>query len=104
MEYIFEHTIGTETEIARAANIEEKTVVSFFTLSQGFRRDGQVAEQSAIFQKLDTDKSGGLNLPEVKSWESGAFHVADAMQHFFEVADEEPLLGLIRSYRNPRKS
>lgn len=57
--------------------------------------DGVDGEHLAIsefedkdFAKLDKDGDGSLSVDELKYWESGAFHLQDAMHKLFEVADE----------------
>jgi len=44
-------------------------------------------EENADFARLDLDQDGALNMEELKAWESGRFHVVEAMKKMFELAD-----------------
>jgi calcium-binding protein CML len=44
-------------------------------------------EENADFARLDFDQDGGLNMEELKAWESGQFHIVEAMKKMFELAD-----------------
>lgn len=46
-------------------------------------------EELSDFGKLDTDGDGFLNLDELKTWDSGRFHTAEAMTKMFEIADKD---------------
>lgn len=46
------------------------------------------SEQEA-FRKLDADSSGKLDVYELKAWESGRFHIEEAMKSLFELADQD---------------
>jgi len=46
-------------------------------------------EEAADFARLDKDGSGSLSIEELKTWEGGSFHLEDAMQKFFDVADKD---------------
>jgi len=51
--------------------------------------EGASEAQDDDFKSLDKDRSGGLNVEELKDWESGAHHVKVAMEHLFNVADSD---------------
>jgi len=66
------------------------------TLQEFWEGDALEGEEMTItederedFQKLDTDRSGRLDLPELKMWESGRFHTEEAMKTLFELADRD---------------
>jgi len=40
------------------------------------------------FAKLDLDQDGKLTVKEILTWESGAYHMDDAMKQFFHIADD----------------
>jgi len=44
-------------------------------------------EEREVFSKLDKDRSGTLNLDELKAWESGSFQAAEAMTDLFTGCD-----------------
>lgn len=46
-------------------------------------------EEEVDFAKLDKDGSGSLSIEELKMWEGGTFHLADAMHKFFNIADKD---------------
>jgi Ca2+-binding EF-hand superfamily protein len=46
-------------------------------------------EDRDVFKKLDTDSSKTLNAEELKAWESGSFHTAEAMTQLIEGADAD---------------
>lgn len=46
-------------------------------------------EDKAVFEQLDTDKSGTLSLEELKAWESGSFQAQEAVRKLFEHADKD---------------
>lgn len=46
-------------------------------------------EQKEEFAAADKDKSGTLNLEEIKHWEQGGVHLDSAMKQLFEVADSD---------------
>lgn len=50
--------------------------------------EGETVEDDE-FKKLDKDGSGALDLEEVKVYESGLLHTAEALQKFFEAADKD---------------
>lgn len=45
------------------------------------------ADERAEFDKLDADRSGALDVKELKHWESGRYHIELAMQKLFDIAD-----------------
>jgi len=52
--------------------------------------DGQLThEENEDFAKLDTNGDGGLDVMELRHWESGRFHTEDAMKKLFEHADKD---------------
>jgi Ca2+-binding EF-hand superfamily protein len=46
-------------------------------------------EDKAVFEQLDTDKSGTLSLAELKAWESGSWQAQEAVRKLFEHADKD---------------
>jgi len=46
-------------------------------------------EETADFEKLDTDRNGKLDLNELTAWESGRFHTEEALKKLFELADKD---------------
>jgi len=46
-------------------------------------------EEEADFARLDRDQDGALSTDELLHWESGEFHVTEAMRELFEVADSD---------------
>jgi len=48
-----------------------------------------LAVQAADFEKLDLDANGKISLAEYKQFESGHFHMSDAMKHLIETADQD---------------
>jgi len=46
-------------------------------------------EEMKDFETLDKDKSGTLNLDELKAWESGIFHTESAMMKLLEHCDKD---------------
>lgn len=46
-------------------------------------------EETADFNKLDTNGDGKLDLQELKVWESGRFHTEEAMKKLFELSDKD---------------
>eukprot|EP00929_Paragymnodinium_shiwhaense_P030414 TRINITY_DN17244_c0_g1_i1.p2 TRINITY_DN17244_c0_g1~~TRINITY_DN17244_c0_g1_i1.p2 ORF type:complete len:285 (-),score=109.35 TRINITY_DN17244_c0_g1_i1:122-976(-) len=52
--------------------------------------DGELTEEEhQDFKALDLDGDGFLNIAETHSWESGKFHVEDAMKKMFEASDRD---------------
>jgi Ca2+-binding EF-hand superfamily protein len=46
-------------------------------------------EHQADFEKVDTDKSGKLDIKELLEWEGGTFHTKHAMDELFKIADDD---------------
>jgi len=60
----------------------------FWEITQAEGDEAEISEEeNADFSRLDLDHDGALNTEEMKAWESGRFHVEEAMKKMFEMAD-----------------
>merc|ERR1712137_520448 len=62
-------------------------------LDEDLNHSGTQVESSKtgkdIFNKLDKDGDGLLDMDELMEWESGQFHLKDSLQELFDLADKD---------------
>merc|ERR1719189_1193572 len=64
------------------------TQKEFWEITEAEGDEAEISEEeNADFSRLDLDHDGALNMEELKAWESGRFHVEEAMKKMFEISD-----------------
>jgi len=95
-------------ELVAVANMQEKDKdgngeLSFDELFEAEHEEAQSVPGDdsehwiKTFEGLDKDRSGGLNLAEMKHWESGEYDASQIINHVFEVADKDKDLHITSS-------
>jgi len=81
--------VVAETMRSKDANGDGKlSQKEFWELTEAEGDEAEISdEENADFSRLDLDQDGALNMDELKSWESGRFHIEEAMKKMFEIAD-----------------
>ncbi|CAK0869209.1 unnamed protein product [Prorocentrum cordatum] len=64
------------------------SAMEFWEIDPADGDDGEMLEdEQRDFAKLDSNGDGLISAEEMRHWESGAFHVEDAMQKLFDLSD-----------------
>merc|ERR1712032_27263 len=64
--------------------------MEFWEIDPADGDDGEMLEGGQRdFAKLDSDGNGFLSAEELRVWESGRFHLEEAMKSLFEMADSD---------------
>jgi len=66
------------------------SALEFWEIDPAEGDDGEMLEdEQHDFAKLDSSGDGFISAEEMRHWESGKFHVEDAMQKLFEISDAD---------------
>jgi len=75
-------------DISTMAELSQKDLDGDGVLSEAEFWEGHLDEDGE-FQKLDKNKDGVIDLPELKLWASGWYHTESALKTLFELADSD---------------
>jgi len=81
--------VVAETMRSKDTNGDGKlTQKEFWEITEAEGDEAEISEEEhADFSRLDLNHDGALNMEELKAWESGRFHVEEAMKKMFEISD-----------------